>query len=228
MWQLQFGRGVGGGCSTNSDLILRSIAKRCVSKDGVLMVRDAPLRGAPHHERRFTRLCTFLFLALRPCKRECVKKSGNAHEVDSHCCQGLQSRLRPRVVRRNLNRLSATILDESVTPHGLKRQTAEVAAVAYHSKRVPDAVQRAPNLSCPAKAGHPVNTGIEAIGVCGVLGPRLRGDDVADHILGSCVTATRTLPLASAITRSVVASNSMPVMRSPVTLVSTRTPSPTC
>src|ERR1700686_4056237 len=37
------------GALASSDLILRSRAKRGVSKDG-LMVRDAPLRGAPHHE----------------------------------------------------------------------------------------------------------------------------------------------------------------------------------
>ena len=44
-------------------------------------------------------------------------------------------------------------------------------------------------------------------------------------VTASDVTATRTVPSASAITRSVLASNSMPTSRSAVTAASTRTPS---
>src|SRR5690348_13608295 len=48
------------------------------------------------------------------------------------------------------------------------------------------------------------------------------------HVFGSFVTATFTVPLASAITRRVFASNAMPVRRTPSTLASTHTPSPAC
>jgi hypothetical protein len=80
--------------------------------------------------------------------------------------------------------------------------------------------------SSPRRRG-PSGHFAEEIGCMLAANRAMRLELRASYSLGSWVTATFTTPLASAITRSARASNSMPVRRTPVTAASTRTPSPT-